>query len=40
MPILISKDLNVEERNNLENYKVVDSVKYFKNGYVYIFKPV
>ena len=40
MPILISNDLNVEERNNLENYKVVDSVKYFKNGYVYIFKPV
>ena len=40
MPILISKDLNVEERNKLENYKVVDSLKYFKNGYVYIFKPV
>jgi len=40
MPILISKDLNSNQRDLLEGYKKVDSLKSYKDGYIYIFKPL
>ncbi len=39
MPMLISKDLDANKRRQLNNYKQVDSVEYYKGGYVYLFIP-
>lgn len=40
MPILVAKDLNKIERQQLVGYQEVDSLKYYRNGYIYIFKPL
>jgi hypothetical protein len=40
MPILITKDLDKIQRQQLKGYQEVDSVKYYRNGYIYVFKPL
>jgi hypothetical protein len=40
MPILITKDLDKIQRQQLKGYKEVDSVKYYRNGYIYVLKPL
>ncbi len=40
MPILITKDLDKIQRQQIKGYQEVDSVKYYRNGYVYILEPL
>jgi hypothetical protein len=40
MPILITKDLDKIQRQQLKGYLEVDSVKYYRNGYIYLLKPL
>lgn len=40
MPILVTKDLDKIQRQQLNGYQEVDSVKYYRNGYIYVFKPL
>lgn len=39
-PLLITKDLKYRDKIKMENYRVVDSVKDYKSGYIYICKPI
>ena len=39
LPILIAKDLDSKQRQELEGFRQVDSLKYYRSGYVYIFIP-